>query len=155
MFTQSIKYNTFYHHVLRVQMFEKFDPLNRSKNEWLFLSASFTAKFELVFVLTLGNVFSKRFDFKANRKNMIFLKSNTRNFQKNPSIWEIGMFLYDNQWKFWTFSILQLWNRFSGKRKPFSKNWSTNFYLKALRLITYHFHTKLLYQKPMLRQIEW
>ena len=84
MFTQSIKYNTFYHHVLRVQMFEKFDPLNRSKNEWLFLSASFTAKFELVFVLTLGNVFSKRFDFKANRKNMIFLKSNTRNFQKTP-----------------------------------------------------------------------
>ena len=63
-------------------MFEKFDPLNRSKNEWLILSASFTAKFELVFVLTLGNVFSKRFDFKANRKNMIFLKSNTRNFQK-------------------------------------------------------------------------
>ena len=82
MFTQSIKYNTFYPHVLRVQMFEKFDPLNRSKNEWLILSASFTAKFELVFVLTLGNVFSKRFDFKANRKNMIFLKSNTRNFQK-------------------------------------------------------------------------
>ena len=29
------------------------------------------------------------------------------------------------------------------------------FELKALRLKTHHFHTKLPYQKPMLRQIEW
>ena len=29
-----------------------------SKNEWLLLSASFTAKFKLVFVLTLENAFS-------------------------------------------------------------------------------------------------
>ena len=29
-----------------------------SKNEWLLLSASFTAKFELDFVLTLENAFS-------------------------------------------------------------------------------------------------
>ena len=27
--------------------------------------------------------------------------------------------------------------------------------LKALRLKTHHFHSKLLCQKPMLRQIEW
>ena len=46
-------------------------------------------------------------------------------------------------------------NRFSGKRKAFSKNWSTIFQLKALRLKTHDFHTKLPYQKPMLRQIEW
>ena len=32
------------------------------------------------------------------------------------------MFMKENQWKFWTFSILELWNRFSGKRKRFSKN---------------------------------
>ena len=29
------------------------------------------------------------------------------------------------------------------------------WFLKALRLKTYHFHTKLPYQKPMLRQIKW
>ena len=29
------------------------------------------------------------------------------------------------------------------------------FYLKAVRSKTQHFHTKLSYQKPMLRQIEW
>ena len=27
--------------------------------------------------------------------------------------------------------------------------------LKPLRLKTHHFHSKLLFQKPMLRQIEW
>ena len=37
-----------------------------SKNKWLLLSASFTAKIGLVFVLTLENSVSQRFDFKAN-----------------------------------------------------------------------------------------
>ena len=32
-----------------------------SKNEWLLLSASFTAKFRLVFVLTLENAFFRVF----------------------------------------------------------------------------------------------
>ena len=41
------------------------------------------------------------------------------------------------------------------KMKTFLKNRSTAFYLKALRLKTYHFHTKLPYQKLMLRQTEW
>ena len=31
------------------------------------------------------------------------------------------MFSCNNQWTFWTLSILQLWNRFSGKREPFFK----------------------------------
>ena len=65
------------------------------------------------------------------------------------------MLLCDNHWKFWTFSILQLWNKLSEKRKPFSKNWSTVYLLKALRLKTQQFYTKLLCQKAMLMQIEW
>ena len=36
-----------------------------SKNEWLLLSASFTAKFGLVFVLPLENAFSQTFHFKS------------------------------------------------------------------------------------------
>ena len=51
-------------------MFEKGDSSNRQKNEWLLLSASFTAKVELVFVLTLEDASSWKFDFKANRKNI-------------------------------------------------------------------------------------
>ena len=39
-----------------------------SKNEWLLLSVSFTAKLGLVFVLAMEKAFSQRFYFKANRK---------------------------------------------------------------------------------------
>ena len=56
MFTQSVKYYyTFHYHVLRVQMSENVTHQIDSKNEWLLLPASFTAKFGLAFVLTLEN----------------------------------------------------------------------------------------------------
>ena len=55
-------------------MFEKGDSSNRQKNKWLLLSANFSAKFELVFVLTLENAFSWRIYFKANRKSIGFSK---------------------------------------------------------------------------------
>ena len=48
-----------------------------------------------------------------------------------------------------------MWNQLSQKGKRFSKSWSIIFQLKALRLKMYHFHTKLPYQEPMLRQIAW
>ena len=40
-------------------------------------------------------------------------------------------------------------------KKFFLKNWNTVFQLKTLILKMHHFHTKLPYQKPTLRQIEW
>ena len=40
-----------------------------SKTEWLLLTASFTAKFGLVFDLTLENAFSERFHFKGKTKS--------------------------------------------------------------------------------------
>ena len=51
----------------------------------MLLSASFTAKFVLVFVLTLENALSERNHFKANRKNRFFYKIGSRNFQNSPS----------------------------------------------------------------------
>ena len=66
MFTQSIKLYYPFGHVLRVQMFEKCLYQIDSKNRWLLLPASFTAKFGLVFVLTL----KKSFHFQANRKSL-------------------------------------------------------------------------------------
>ena len=45
-------------HLIRVQMFEKVIHQIDSKNEWLLHPESFTAKFVLVFVLTLENDFS-------------------------------------------------------------------------------------------------
>ena len=67
-----------------------------SKNGWLLLSASFTAKFGLVFVLTLENAFSYMFNFQANRKSIGSSENSTRDFQ-NSLVGEIGMFLYDDQ----------------------------------------------------------
>ena len=46
-------------------MFEK-----QTENERLLLSAGFTAKFELVFVVTQENAFSERFRFKANKESI-------------------------------------------------------------------------------------
>ena len=58
MFAQSVKFYTLHYHVLRVQMFEKWIHQIDGKYEWSLLSASFKAKFGLVFVLTLENAFS-------------------------------------------------------------------------------------------------
>ena len=55
-----------------------------SKNEWLLLSVSFTAKFGLIFVLTLENAFSLRFHFKAIRKSTCSFKNGNRDFQNSP-----------------------------------------------------------------------
>ena len=44
------------------------------------------------------------------------------------------MFLCDNQWKFQTFSILQLWNKFSGKRKPFFKKLEYRFLVETTKI---------------------
>ena len=49
-------------------MSEKHDPQVGSKNRWLLLSVTFTAKLE--FVLTFENGFSYGFHFKANRKSI-------------------------------------------------------------------------------------
>ena len=55
MFTQSIKFYTFH---CQYRCLKNVIHQIDSKNGWLLLSASFTAKFGLVFVLTLENAFS-------------------------------------------------------------------------------------------------
>ena len=58
MFTQSIKFYTFYYHTSKERRCLK-NVIHEvdSKNEWLLPSSGFTAKFWLVFVLTLKNAF--------------------------------------------------------------------------------------------------
>ena len=55
MFTQSVKLNTFHY---QYRCLKNVIHQIRSKNGWLLLSASFTAKFGLVFVLKQENAFS-------------------------------------------------------------------------------------------------
>ena len=53
MFTQTIKFYAFHYRCLK-NVIHQID----SENEWLLLSASFTSKLGLLFVLTLENAFS-------------------------------------------------------------------------------------------------
>ena len=55
MFTQSIKFYTFHY---QYRFLKNVTHQIDSKNGWLLLSARFTAKFGLVFVLTPENAFS-------------------------------------------------------------------------------------------------
>lgn len=52
--------------------------INWPENEKLLLSTNFIVKFELVFLLTYENVYSKRFHYQANRKNISFSKTKQR-----------------------------------------------------------------------------
>ena len=67
-------------------MFEKCDLSNRQKRMVASFSIStrFTAKFELVFVLTQEHAFSQRFHFKANRKSKGSSKNRYQGFLKYP-----------------------------------------------------------------------
>ena len=54
------------------------------KNEWFLLSASFTAKYGLVFVLTPENTFLGGFILKPTERAQVLLKNDTRDFQNSP-----------------------------------------------------------------------
>ena len=58
MFTQSVKFYIFHYDVKACRCLKKVIHQIDSKNNWLFLLVTFTAKPELVFVLTFENVFS-------------------------------------------------------------------------------------------------
>ena len=65
------------------------------------------------------------------------------------------MFSCDNQWKFWIiFNTLTLKQIF-WKTKTFFKKLDYCFLVESIRIENAHFHTKLPYQRPMLRQTEW
>ena len=55
--------------------------------------------FELVFVLTQKNAFSRGFILKPTETAWVPLKNGTRGFQNSP-VWEIATFLRDNHWNF-------------------------------------------------------
>ena len=94
MFTQSIK---FYHrtiivlyiplsHIKERRCWKKVSHQIDSKNVWVIFSASCTAKFELVFVLTLENVFCQRFHYKANIKSIGSSEKRYRDFQNSTPL---------------------------------------------------------------------
>ena len=92
-----------------------------------------TSYFDLEFFLVLikENDFSWCFHFKT-----IIGSSKKRylGFLKQPSIWEVDIFLCDNDWKFWTFSALSLWNKFTEKRKSLYKRLEYRFLVESTKI---------------------
>ena len=96
-----------------------------SKNEWLLLSKSFTAKFELVFDLALEKAFSQKFHFEANRKSIDSSKK---------VIFKIALCLRDRHIFMWQsveilndFNTLTLKQIFRKTKTFFKKKWITVF----------------------------
>ena len=92
-----------------------------NKNEWLLLSASFTAKFGLVFALTLKNAFSQRFHFKANRKNIGSSKNCIRDFQNSPPFQRSTCFYETINGNFERFQYFNFETEFLKNEKLFKK----------------------------------
>ena len=58
----------------------------RDKIKWLLRSLSFTAKLELLFVLTLEKAFNRGFILKPTERVSVLLKNSTRVFQNSPPL---------------------------------------------------------------------
>ena len=125
-----------------------------SKNEWLLLSVTFTAKLELVFFLNIRKHFFLRvLILKPAERTQVLLKNGTRDFRNSPPFQRSACFPVTTSESFKRFQYFKFEIDFL--EKSFSRNWSNVCQLKPLRLKTHHFHSKLLCLKPMLRQIEW
>ena len=96
-----------------------------SENVWLLLSANFTPKFGLVFVLTLENAISYRFYFKTNGKSIGSSKM-------VPGIFKIILRLQDRHaFKWQSVEILNVFNTLTLK----GIFWKTKNFLKELEYL--------------------
>ena len=92
-------------------MFEKGDYQIDSTNERLLLSASFTAKFEVIFVLTQENAFFFEVLFLSQQEEHSFERSTCFFVKITGNLERFQYFYYETN--------------FLEKLKPYSKNWST------------------------------
>ena len=65
----------------------------------MLLSASFTAKFGLVFVLNWEMLFLRGFILKPTERAYVPLRNGTRDFRNSPSLERSTCFFCDNHWK--------------------------------------------------------
>ena len=133
MFTQSIKFYTFHYHS---RCFKNVIHQIDSKNEWLLLSASVTAKFELVFVLTLENAFSWRFHSKANRRSSCSSKNSTTDFQNSPPFERLACFYVTSSGNFECFQSVLFFSTLKQifwKMKTYFKKLEYRFLVEMLR----------------------
>ena len=107
------------------------------------------------FCLKTRKHFVLEVSFYSQERAWIALNNGTRDFQNRPSFERSACFYVTTTGNFERFHYFIFETNFLKNGNLFSKNWSTVFYFKVLRLKAQCFHTKLPYQKPMLREIEW
>ena len=122
------------------------------------ISARFTAKFGLLFVLThRKKLFLRGFILKSAERAYVLLISGTRVFKiALRKRYRYG-FMWHSLEILNVFSTLTLtkFDKFSRKRTLFKKLYH-HFLVESTKIEKVsHFPTKLLCQKPMLRWIEW
>ena len=101
------------------------------------------------------NFFSEFFILMPTERAEVLPKNGTRDFLNCPPFERSTCFYATISESFKRFQHFNFETNFLENENLSSKNCSTVFQLKPLRLKTHHFHSKLLCQKPMLRQIEW
>ena len=104
-----------------------------SKNEWLLLSVTFTAKLEMVFVLTFENDFSWSFHFKANRRSMGSSKNSTSDFQNNPPFERLACFYVTITESFKRFQYFNFHTNFL-ENENFFKKLKYNFFVETTEI---------------------
>ena len=92
-----------------------------SKSKWMLLSVTFTAKFELVFVLTFENDFSYSFHFKASRKTIGSSKESARDFKNSPPFERSACFYVTISESFKRFQYFNFETNFRENGKLFQK----------------------------------
>ena len=92
-----------------------------SKNEWLLLSITFTAKLELVFVLKFENAFPLSFHFKTNRKSIGSSKKRYQGFSKSPPFGRLACFYVAVSESFKHLQSFIFETDFLQNEKPFQK----------------------------------
>ena len=99
-------------------------------------------------------LFLKGFFFKPTERAQVLLKNSARDFQNSPPFARSACFYVTISGNIGRFQYFKFEIHFLENENLFQKT-GVPFLSQALRLKTRHFHTKLSYQKPMLRQIEW
>ena len=92
-----------------------------SKNKWLLIPASFTAKFGLVFVSTLKTLFLRGFILNPTERAKVLLKNSTKDFQNSPPFEKLACFYLEITENFKRFQYFNFETDFLEKENQFKK----------------------------------
>ena len=136
-------------------MFEKGDSSNRKEINGCPFQKLSRQNLSWFFSYHRRTIFLKGFIVNPTERVQVLLKNGTGNFQFSPTFERSVRFYVTVTGEFERFQYFNFETSFLKNGRLFLKNQSTPFQLKVLRLKRQNYYTKLPYQKPVLREIEW